>query len=476
MSSATGKAAPEPPGWRLPPGARVHLVGVGGSGMSALARILLERGHRVSGSDLRGGRAAAALAAMGARITVGHDAAHVEGADVVAVSTAVPAGNPEPRRARELGIPVVRRADLLAALMEGRRALLVTGTHGKTTTTSMLVVVLQSAGLDPSFAIGGALHEAGTSAHHGTGEVFVAEADESDRSFLAYRPDCAVVTNVEHDHHETYADLDEVLEAFAGFLERRPAGAPAVLGVDDAGAAALARRADGPVVTYGEQDGADLRLTDVSLATGSSTARLWRGGTLLGRLALRAPGRHNLHNAAAAAAAALWAGAPFAAVAEGLARFSGTQRRFQRIGEAAGVTVVDDYAHHPTELAATIAAARQATPAGRVVAVFQPHLYSRTRALAGAFGAALAGADVAVVTDVYGAREAPVPWITGALVAAAARRAGAATHYVPVAGDLPAAVAAVVAAGDCVLTLGAGDITEVGPQLLEHLGAGGARG
>jgi UDP-N-acetylmuramate--alanine ligase len=437
--------------------------------MSALATILLERGHPVSGSDLRGGRAMAGLAAMGARVRVGHDAASVEGATLVAVSTAVPATNPEVLRARELDIPVITRADLLAALMVDRRALLIAGTHGKTTTTAMTTVCLQTAGLDPSFAIGGALHESGTAAHHGTGDVFVAEADESDRSFLAYAPDCAVITNVELDHHETYDDLGAVVAVFGSFLARRTPGGLAVVCRDDAGAAALLEQVAGPLLTYGEHPDADVRLTDVALdAQGSSCTLSWRDAEP-GRLTLRLAGRHHLLNAAAAAAGSLWAGANWRAVARGLAGFTGAQRRFQRVGTVAGVTVIDDYAHHPTELAVNVAAAHQTAPTGRVVAVFQPHLYSRTAALYDEFGQALAGADVVVVTDVYGAREAPVPGVTGGLVAQAASAAGALTHYVPAASDLPLAVAELVAPGDLVLTFGAGDITEVGPALLAVL-------
>ena len=454
----------------LAPGDRVHLVGIGGAGMSALATVLLERGHEVSGSDLRGGPACAALAALGATIAVGHAAHNVDGADLVAVSTAVPAANPEPARARELGIPVVRRAELLAALLAGSRGVLVAGTHGKTTTTAMATVVLQAAGLDPSFAIGGTLHDSGASAHHGAGEVFVAEADESDRSFLVYAPDCAVVTNVELDHHDTYADLGEVTDAFAAFLEHRSPGAPAVLGTDDPGLRALlARGPRGPVVGYGEGADAGLRIVDLQAGPSGSTWSLHADGEDLGRFSVPLPGRHNVHNATAAVAVARWAGAPIEAVRRALSVFNGTQRRFQRLGAAGGVSVVDDYAHHPTELAATIAAARQTRPGGRLIAAFQPHRYSRTAALGAELGRALSAADLVVVTGVYGAGEKPVPGVTGALVADAARRGGVETHEVAAAGDLAAFLAVQVAPGDLVLTLGAGDVTEVGPVLLRLL-------
>lgn len=459
----------------LPPGTHVHLVGVGGAGMSALAHILLERGHPVSGSDLRGGRASAALAAMGADISVGHDAALVEGADVVAVSAAVPPDNAEVVRARELGMTILRRAELLDALMAGYRRVLVAGTHGKTTTTAMTTVCLQAAGVDPSFAIGGVLSEAGASAHHGSGPVFVAEADEAYNSFAHLTADAAVVTNVEFDHHDHYPDLDAVHAAFLAFLDRRPATAagqrsgPAVLCLDDPGARSLRPAVADPVRTYGEHPDADVRITDLRLDADGSRFRLAEHGRDLGEFRVRLPGRHNVTNAAGAAAAALWAGAPPDAVRDALSAFAGAQRRFQRIGEAGGVTVVDDYGHHPTELAATLEAARQTQPAGRVVAVFQPHRYSRTAALGRELGQALAGADVAVVTDVYAAGESPVPGVTGMIVADAARAAGVRTTFVPTGGDLVEAVRDVVAAGDVVVTLGAGDITELGPVLLRHL-------
>lgn len=453
----------------LPPGCRVHLVGIGGAGMSALAVILLERGHPVSGSDLRGGRALAGLEALGARLHVGHDAAHLGDAQMVVRSSAVPEDNPEVVAAREAGVPVLVRAELLELLMTGFRRILVTGTHGKTTTTSLITVALQAASLDPSFAIGGTVHESGTSAHHGAGGVFVAEADEAYRSFLRLTGDCLVVTNVEMDHHDEYADPGALSEAFRAFLARGSGAGPVILCADDPGAVALAEQAPGAVVTYGESADADVRIRAVELEPAGSRFGLTSPEEDLGTFRLRLLGRHNVANAAAAVVAARWAGADLAGIRQGLEVFGGTQRRFQRIGEAAGVTVVDDYAHHPTEVRAVLRAARQTEPAGRVVAVFQPHLYSRTAALGGELGRALAEADVAVVTDVYGAREAPVPGITGALVAAAARAAGAEVHEVGTSGDVPAAVSQLVRPGDLVLTLGAGDITEAGWGILRRL-------
>jgi UDP-N-acetylmuramate--alanine ligase len=456
----------------LDPSRPVHLVGIGGAGMSALASILLQRGHPVTGSDLRGGRAATALAAMGARVEIGHAAEHLGDAGLVVTSTAVPADNPEVVAARERGVPVIHRAELLAALMAGRRGLLVAGTHGKTTTTSMVTVALQQAGLDPSFAIGGRIHGTGASAHHGGGDVFVAEADESDRSLLVFRPDCAIVTNVELDHHDVYSGLDDVLDTFAQFLSQRSNSAPAIICADDNGARHLTAMIDTPVITYGQTPAADLQLTAVTLDEGGSRCVLQSSDQPPAELVLRVPGVHNLLNAAAAVAAATWAGADLERVLDGLSRFGGAQRRFERLGAARGITVVDDYAHHPTEIAATITAARQTAVSGRLIAVFQPHRYSRTAALAEELGRALGGADIAIVTDVYAAGEAPEPGVTGRLVADAAAATGLPTHYVPDTLDVPAAVADLASAGDLVLTLGAGDITQVGPVLLQVLDTG----
>ena len=453
----------------LDPSQPVHLVGIGGAGMSALASILLQRGHLVTGSDLRGGPAANALTAMGARVFVGHAAEHLGDPGLVVVSTAVADDNPEVADARRRGLPVIHRAALLAALIAGRRGLLVAGTHGKTTTTSMVTVALQQAGLDPSFAIGGMLHGTGASAHHGAGDVFVAEADESDRSLLVFTPDCAIVTNVELDHHDVYSGLDDVLATFSQFLSRRTPGAPAILCADDHGARHLAAMTEAGVITYGLTPDADVQLTAVTLDEDGSSCTLLSRDAAPAQLRLRIPGTHNLLNAAAAVTAATWAGADPAAALDGLARFGGAKRRFERVGTVGGITVVDDYAHHPTELIATIAAARQTAVGGRLIAVFQPHRYSRTSALAGDLGRALAGVDLAVVTDVYAAGESPEPGVTGQLVADAAAATGVVTHYVPNTADVPSAVARLAHDGDLVLTLGAGDITQTGPLLLAQL-------
>jgi len=449
---------------RTPVPPRVHLVGVGGAGMSAIARILAQRGHTVSGSDLHESRAVAGLRALGVDVTIGHAAANVADADVVVSSTAVPADNPELAAAEERRIRVVPRARMLADVLGDDRTVLVAGTHGKTTTTSMTVVALHAAGLDPTFAIGGELNEAGTNAHAGSDPIAVAEADESDRSFLAFEPDVAVVTNLELDHPEVYADLDDVVATFAAFLDRRRPGGTAVLCIDDPGVARLRDRVAGPVVTYGRAPDADVRLL-----TGADGPTVRLDGTGV-PLTLAVPGDHNLLNATAALTVGHLLGASSADLRTGLGRFRGAARRFQRIGTRGGVEVVDDYAHHPTELRATLAAARSTGP-GRVVCVVQPHRYSRTAVLGEELGRAAAGADLVVVTDVYGAGEPPVPGVNGLLVAEAARAAGARVHFAPHLGAVPALLAEETRAGDLVLVTGAGDVTQVGPALLTLLEA-----
>ncbi len=443
----------------------VHLIGVGGAGMSGIARVLLQRGRRVSGSDLQHGRMLEELRMLGGRIEVGHDAANLGDADIVVISTAVPDDNPEVLAARRAGLPVLRRAQMLAELMSGDTAVAVTGTHGKTTTTSMTVVALQSDGGDPSFVIGGSLNESGTNAHAGLDPVFVAEADESDRSFLHLRPNLAVITNIEHEHPDVYADLADTVASFRSFLDQRPEGAPAVLCADDEATARLAQQVNGPVVTYGFSPQADVRI----VSDGVEGDRLRYDGEDVAPLELAVPGRHNLLNAAAALVSCHLLGADITRCAAGLARFAGVARRFQRLGTAAGIDVVDDYAHHPTELRATLEAAR-ASSSGRVVLVVQPHRYSRTAVLGAELGRAAAAADQLIVTDVYGAGEDPIPGVTGNVVAEAARAAGGTVRYVAHLGDVVDALLDEVERGDLVLVTGAGDVTNVGPGLLARLG------
>jgi UDP-N-acetylmuramate--alanine ligase len=448
----------------------VHFVGIGGAGMSGIARILLARGVAVSGSDRRDSPTLLALRALGARIELGHAPAHLGDARTVVVSTAIRDDNPELAAARERGLRVLPRAVALAAVMAGRRSVAVAGTHGKTSTTSMLTVAVQACGVDASFAIGGTLNESGSNAHAGQGDVFVAEADESDRSFLLLAPFGAIVTNVEADHLDNYGDLAAVEAAFDRFLQTVHPDGFVVLCADDPGAARL-RGAPGPgrVPTYGTAEDADLRLVDLAVAADATTWTAVLRGVEIGRVRIRVPGAHMARNSAAALLAGLELGLPADGLIEGLGRFGGVHRRFELKGMAAGVRVYDDYAHHPTEVAAQLAAARAVAGEGRLVVAFQPHLYSRTREFAAGFGEALGLADEVVVMDVYGAREDPVPGVTGAMVADAVPLPAGRVLFEPSWSAAAPALAARARPGDLVMTMGAGDVSMVGPEVLEAL-------
>ncbi|HZD38056.1 MAG TPA: UDP-N-acetylmuramate--L-alanine ligase [Actinomycetes bacterium] len=450
----------------MPP-ERVHLVGIGGTGMSALARLLVESGYQVSGSDRKETPVLATLRGLGAEIWLGQrDDERMGRPDVVAISSAIRPGNPEVVAARRRGIPVLGRAAMLARAMAGKTTVAVAGTAGKTTTTGMVVAILEEAGLDPSFAIGGDFMSSGVNAGAGAGPHFVVEADESDGTFLEFRPTVAVVTNVEADHLDYYADLEAVCAAFRAFVALLPPEGTAVLCADDVGAGALAAGAPCPVLTYGLGAGAGLRAVDLDTSVTGSRFRVELAGEPVGRVGLVIPGRHNVANALAAIAATRALGVGFQDAAAALGRYTGMARRFELRAQRGGVTVVDDYAHHPTKVAATLVAARLGSWS-RVVAVFQPHRYTRTRALATELGQALTSADVAVVTDVYSAGEDPEAGVDGTLVAAAAAAARSDLDlvYVPDRGELAKQVAALVRPGDLVLTLGAGDITNLADEL-----------
>ena len=452
---------------------RVHLIGIGGAGMSGIARILLARGAAVSGSDAKDSRTVLALRALGARIEVGHDAAHLpEGPATVVVSSAIRETNPELAAARERGLDVVHRAQALAALTAGRRLAAVTGTAGKTSTTSMLTVACQHAGLDPSFAIGGDLTSSGSGAHEGSGPVFVVEADESDASFLAFSPSVAVVTNLEPDHLDHYGTAAAYTAAFDAFTGRIVPGGLLVVCADDPGSAALGDRAAARglrVQRYGRGAETDARLVDFRPDGAGARARLHHDG-VEHLLRLAVPGAHMALNALAALLTGIELGGRPEALLAGLAAFDGVRRRFEFKGRVDGVAVYDDYAHHPAKVAAQLTAAREVVAgAGRVVVAFQPHLYSRTREFAADFGRALAIADQVVVLDVFGAREDPVPGVTGALVADAVPLPPGRVRYVPGWSDVPAVVAGIARPGDLVITMGAGDVTVLGPEVLLEL-------
>src|SRR5215470_2409876 len=455
---------------------RVHFAGIGGAGMSGIARIMLARGIGVSGSDARDSALLGELRELGASVHVGHAAGnlgYLGPGDTLVVSSAIRPDNPELTEASRRGMRVVHRAAALASVMVGRRVIAVAGTHGKTTTTSMLTTVLRECGADPGYAIGGILTETGLGAEDGSGLDFVAEADESDSSFLLLSPDVAVITNVEADHLDNYASLADIQAAFTTFGQR--VSGLVLTCADDPGAEAVAARLDpARVRRYGQSPHADYRLTDVAsrgMATSFAVAADHGPfGEIFSQMTVDVPGHHNALNATAAFAAAVELGFAPPRVATAIAGYRGARRRMELKGEARGVRVLDSYAHHPTELAADLRAARdiiQAAGKGRVIAIFQPHLFSRTRIFAADFGAALGLADEAIVLDVYAAREDPEPGVTGQLVADAVP--GGHARFVADRAGLPPAVADAARPGDLVLTMGAGDVTALGPLIVAAL-------
>jgi UDP-N-acetylmuramate--alanine ligase len=443
----------------------VHVVGIGGAGMSAIATVLGSMGHTVSGSDLKESAVTERLSALGIPVSIGHEPGNVGSAEMVTVSTAVARSNPEVAEAHRRNLPVLPRSAVLAAIASLRRCIAVAGTHGKTTTASMLALALVEAGMRPSFLIGGDVNEIGTNAVWDSGEWIVVEADESDGTFLSLTPDLAVVTSVEADHLDHYGSFEALRDAFDRFLSS--ARLARVVGGDDPEAVAIGRTYGADTVGVGE--GASYRMTELSPARSSVSFRLLGpDGTELGAVSIPVPGLHNARNGAVAVVAAMVVGAPFESAAGALARFAGVARRFEFRGSAGGVTFVDDYAHLPSEVRAALSAAVDGRWQ-RVVAVFQPHRYTRTAELWEQFGPAFRGADVVVVTDVYGAGEAPKPGITGQLVADAVRRAlpGVPVYYAAGREELRRRVGALLEPGDLCCTLGAGDLTSLPDELME---------
>jgi UDP-N-acetylmuramate--alanine ligase len=446
----------------------VHFLGIGGAGMSALALLACRRGVAVTGCDADPS-GAADLAALGVPVFTGHDPSHVEGARAVVYTAAVPAEHVELARARGLELAVVPRKVALGELVAGRQTVAVSGTHGKTTTTVMTTEVLAAMGAEPTGLAGGRVSAWGGNARIGADRLFVVEADEYDQAFLTLQPTVAIVNNVEPDHLECYGSEAALHDAFAEFAGR---AALVLAGADDPGSRRIAERIGARARTFGTAADADIRITDVRQSVGETTARLVfpAGETLSVRL--RVPGLHNLRNAAGALAAALhFEPCRGQAGVEALAAFGGVGRRFERLGDFGGVDIVDDYAHHPSELVATLAAARQAFPGRRLVAVFQPHLFSRTAVHGAAMGEALAAADLVIVTEIYPAREEPIPGVSGSQVADAAEQAGAVTVFEADRAALGRRVLGLIRTGDVVLTLGAGDITRVGPELVQWIRA-----
>jgi UDP-N-acetylmuramate--alanine ligase len=443
---------------------KIHMIGIGGAGMSGIAEVLARRGHSVTGSDLKESPYTRRLREAGITVYIGHAPGQVGDAEQVVISTAIPKTNPELLQARRRSIPVIPRAAALAWILQGSRSVAVAGTHGKTTTTSMTAHVLEALGENPTALVGGELNDIGSNVAFGRSDLVVAEADESDRSFLYLRPRAAVVTNIEFDHPDFYSSLDDVVETFERFVRSLPEDGHLIVCADDPSCLRVAAEAPCPVTTYGIGSG-DLRAEIVN----PSTYVLFEGDEIRGEVELGVYGRHNVLNSLAAAGVARWLGHQAYEAASTLQDFGGVRRRFQLKGEQAEVRVVDDYAHHPTELSATLAAARSTMPGdGRVIAVFQPHRYSRTRALYREFGASFSSADAVLVTEVYGAGEMPQPGVNGKLIvdAICETRGHPEVYYIPQQATIPAVLRHVSTSGDLVLTLGAGDISKAGEDLL----------
>ncbi len=450
--------------------AKVHFIGIGGSGMSGIARILVALDIKVSGSDIKDSQTLAGLRKLGVEAFASHCAENVLGSDIVVISSAISESNVELKQAKALSIPILLRAEALAILMSQKKSVAIAGTHGKTTTTSMLTVALQHCGVDPSFAIGATVSNSGTNAHHGSGEVFVAEADESDGSFLVYKPYGAIVTNIELDHVDHFADESAVDEVFANFVKTIQSGGFLVTCGDDLGAKRLIPKSEGleiTVATYGESKNCDLKVDRILLDATSSSARITWKGRVLGELILAVPGKHNIFNAAATLTAGLLMGYPAPELMQGLKRFTGARRRFELKGKINEITVIDDYGHHPTEIRVTLETAQNYHQSGRVIAIFQPHRFSRTAHFLAEFAKELSIADKVFLLEVYPASEKPIQGVTSLSIAQ--RMASDKVVYEP---SMPTVIDMVVAMAkpnDLIITLGAGDVNSLGPLILEAI-------
>ncbi|MEW6189027.1 MAG: UDP-N-acetylmuramate--L-alanine ligase [Actinomycetota bacterium] len=450
---------------------RIHFIGIGGAGMSAIAKVLLEIGYQISGSDLKESRNTLRLSNLGAKVNIGHHPSNVEGADMVVVSSAIPSNNCELRYACENGIPVLRRAEMLAKLSEDKIAIAVAGTHGKTTTTSMISMVFQKNHLDPTFLIGGELNDIGSNAKYGKGDFVVAEADESDGSLLYLKPEIIVLTNIEPDHLDYYQTFDRIQEVFLKFITGLPEEGYGVVCGDHPNVQKLLERTDHKCITYGLREGNDFYVSDIELEKFSSSFQVYKADKKLGKVSLHIPGIHNIYNAMATIALSMSIGLSFEAISDVLSQFKGVQRRYQLVGSQNGITLIDDYAHLPTEVKVTLETAREGDWS-RIICLFQPHRFSRTKFLSREFADAFEDADLVILTDVYGAGEEPIPGVSGKLILEAVLQSDPKSQvaYLPTKSEAKRFLASIVEDGDLVLTMGAGDIWIVGQELLESLG------
>jgi UDP-N-acetylmuramate--alanine ligase len=447
-------------------GKKVHFIGIGGSGMSGLARIALSDGAVVSGSDAKDSSVLTALKALGALVFTSHEAANVDGVDMVIYSNAISRSNPEYLRAQELSIPLLTRAKALATLMSSNTAIAVAGTHGKTTTSSMATVAFQSCGVDPSFAIGGTLTASGSNAHRGTGKFFIAEADESDGSFIEYHPHAAIVTNVEHDHVDFFASVEEVTAAFDSFVSTISADGFLIYCNDDEGSRALGVRTKScNPISYGTTEGSDLLIDQIELLPQGSRARALYKGSVVGTVELHVPGHHNLLNAAGVLALGLAYQLPAVDLLTGLASFRGAGRRFELKATVSGIRIIDDYGHHPTEIKVTLDAARRYVDGGRLLVIFQPHRYSRTQAFLSDFASTLDLADDVTLLEIYAASEKPIPGVSSSAIADLMKNG----HFIPNFVDAADHLIEIARPGDVILTLGAGDVNSLAPIIAEGL-------
>lgn len=447
----------------------IHFVGIGGVGMSGIAKILLEMGYHVSGSDLKESEITRRLKELGAIIYQGHDRKNLNGAKVVVVSSAIPKNNPEVIAAQEKQIPVWQRAEMLAKLMQEKRGIAIAGAHGKTTTTSMISMILERSGFDPTIVIGGEVNDIGSNAKLGKGEYLVAEADESDGSMLRLDPTIAVVTNIEDDHLDHYGSLDNIIKAFTEFINKIPPQGFALLCKDNANVQKIMEELQVKTITYALEENADYLAKEIKMDNLSSSFAVWAYGRLLGTITLRVPGLHNIYNALAATAICLEQGVGFEQVKSSLALFSGVQRRFQIIGQIEEIMVVDDYAHHPTEIKVTLQAARDGWQ-GRIIAVFQPHRYTRTKLLHDEFAKSFSQADIIILNEIYSAGENPIPGITGeSLGSAIEKYEEREVALLPTKKEIVEHLVKIVQPGDLVITIGAGDIWMVAQELVQRL-------